>query len=72
MRIDVRGTQGPREIVAWRRDRLVRADFSLPFATRLARDSRYDVHALAGLTARGCPPELAARIVAPLELGQAP
>ena len=33
----------------------------------LARDSRYDLHALVDLVARGCLPELAARILAPLE-----
>ncbi len=38
---------------------------------RLARDSRYDLHALTELTGTGCPPELAVRIVAPLELGDA-
>ena len=35
--------------------------------TRLARDPRYDLHALIELVERGCPPELAVRILAPLE-----
>ncbi len=63
--------RGPDETVSWRRERLVRAGFHLPLATGLARDPRYDLHALIELTARGCPPELAVRIMAPLELGDA-
>jgi hypothetical protein len=67
----VRGQQGPGEIVAWRREQLVGAGFPLPLATRLARDPQYDLHALIELCERGCPPAVAARIVAPLELGDA-
>jgi hypothetical protein len=59
------------EIVSWRRDRLVDAGFSLPLAARLAGDGRYDLHALIELTERGCAPELAARILAPLDEGAA-
>jgi hypothetical protein len=55
------------EVVAWRRDQLVDAGFALLTATRLARDPRYDLHALIELVERGCPPELAVRIAAPLE-----
>jgi hypothetical protein len=33
---------------------------------RLASDDRIDLHALLELIDRGCPPELAARIMAPL------
>jgi hypothetical protein len=55
------------EVVFWRRDVLVEAGFPLPDARRLARDGRYDVHELLDLVARGCPPELAIRILAPLE-----
>jgi hypothetical protein len=55
------------EVAAWRRDQLVDAGFALLLATRLARDTRYDLHALIELVERGCPPELAVRIVAPLE-----
>ena len=33
---------------------------------RLAEDGRYDLHALIELVERGCWPELAVRIVAPL------
>ena len=55
------------EVVSWRRDRLARAGFALPLAARLARDRRIDVHALVELVDRGCSPELAVRILAPLE-----
>jgi len=54
-------------VTSWRRDRPVEAGFALPLASRLARDSRYDLHALIGLVEHGCPPELALRILAPLE-----
>ena len=53
--------------MAWRREQLVEAGFSLPLAARVASDSRYDLHALIELAERGCGPELAMRILAPLE-----
>jgi hypothetical protein len=54
-------------IVAWRIERLRDVGCSARLAEVLARDSRYDLHALLELVDRGCPPELAARILAPLE-----
>ncbi|HEY6836311.1 MAG TPA: hypothetical protein VI142_07550 [Gaiellaceae bacterium] len=54
-------------IVEWRRKQLLAAGFAFPLAARLAADGRYDLHALIGLVERGCPPELASRILAPLE-----
>jgi hypothetical protein len=54
-------------VTSWRRDRLVEAGFALPLASRLARDRRYDLHALIELVEYGCPPEIALRILAPLE-----
>jgi enoyl-CoA hydratase/carnithine racemase len=42
-----------------------------PLAARLAKNPGYDLHALIQLVERGCPPELAARILAPLEVGDA-
>ena len=54
-------------VVSWRRDQLVHAGFPLPSAARLARDARYDVHALIDLVGRGCRPDLAAQILEPLE-----
>lgn len=56
-----------REVVSWRRAQLVQAGFALPTASRLARDGRYDLHALLELVDRGCAPDLAVRILAPLE-----
>lgn len=53
--------------MAWRREQLVEAGLSLPLAARVASDPRYDLHALIELTERGCDPELAVRILAPLE-----
>ena len=49
----------------WRRDQLVQRGFALPVAARLARDDRYDLHALIELVERGCAPDLAVRILAP-------
>jgi hypothetical protein len=55
------------EHVAWREKCLLSAGFPGPRAGALAADPRIDVHALLELTDRGCPPELAERILAPLE-----
>jgi hypothetical protein len=57
------------EVVAWRRKRLGAAGFPSQLAAHLARDCRYDLHALIELTERGCRPELAARILEPLDTG---
>jgi hypothetical protein len=54
-------------VVAWRIGRLREAGFSAALADAVARDARYDVHAVLELTDRGCPAELAARILAPLD-----
>jgi hypothetical protein len=55
------------EVLAWRCAQLVDAGFSSPLADELAADWRYDLHALIELVERGCAPEFAARILAPLE-----
>ena len=57
------------DIVSWRRRQLVRAGFSGALAERVADDPAYDLHALIELVERGCPPALAARILAPLDEG---
>jgi hypothetical protein len=57
----------PDRVVAWRIERLREAGFPARLADTLARDTRYDVHAVLELTDRGCPAELAARILAPIE-----
>lgn len=56
-------------IVGWRRDRLLAAGFGGDVAAELARDRDVDLHAVLGLIDRGCPPELAARILASLDVG---
>ncbi|MFL5831741.1 MAG: hypothetical protein ACJ76X_17630 [Solirubrobacteraceae bacterium] len=53
--------------VAWRSERLLSAGFAPAVAERLAHQPEVDVHALLELVDRGCPPQLAARILAPLE-----
>jgi len=62
---------GIQDVAGWRRRQLLDAGFAPAAATRLARDMRRDVHALIELVERGCPPELAERILAPLEDGDA-
>ena len=63
--LDASGDRGC--TVAGRIDRLRDAGFCAELADSLARDRRYDVHALLVLTDRGCTAELAARILSPLE-----
>ena len=58
---------GVDDIVRWRREQLVGSGFPLPAAARLAKDRRYDLHALIELVERGCRPDLAVRILAPLD-----
>jgi hypothetical protein len=61
---------GPRSdsenVLDWRIRRLTAAGFERRLARELACDRGVDLHALLDLRDRGCPPELAARIVAPL------
>jgi len=57
--------------VSWRAERLLAAGFASALARQLADDARVDVHELLGLIDRGCPPHLAARIVAPLDSDEA-
>jgi hypothetical protein len=58
--------QVPEDVFAWRRSQLVRSGFSQRLAGRVAHDGQYDLHRLIELVERGCPPELALRILAPL------
>jgi hypothetical protein len=55
------------QIVAWRRARLRKAGFDAELAEQLSRECAVDLHALIELVEHGCPPALAARILAPLE-----
>ena len=56
------------ELGEWRRRRLIAAGFDAPLAARLAHDGAVDLHELLVLLDRGCPPDLAARILAPLDV----
>jgi hypothetical protein len=55
------------DVFAWRRSQLVRSGFSERLAAHVADEGRYDLHQLIELVEKGCPPELALRILAPLE-----
>ena len=67
MRTELRQAREVDEYVAWRQAQLVATGFSSPLAGRVARDHGYDLHALIELAEAGCPPELAVRILAPLD-----
>ena len=62
----------PGSVVAWRTERLLAAGFDRELARSLAAEHAVDLHALLELVDRGCPPELAARILAPLDEGRRP
>ena len=55
------------DIIAWRCDQLARSGFPPSLASRLAREPRLDLHAVIELAERGCPPELAVRILLPVD-----
>ena len=55
------------EVFEWRCAQLERLGFPPLLAGRVAHDGRYDLHSLIELVERGCPPELALRILAPLD-----
>lgn len=63
------GAPGIRDVavVTWRRKQLLAAGFSLQVSEKLARECGVDLHALLDLIESGCPPRLAARILAPLD-----
>ena len=54
-------------LTSWRQERLIRAGFESELALRIATHGGFDLHALIELVERGCPPEVATRILAPLE-----
>jgi hypothetical protein len=55
------------DVAPWRRGRLRAAGFPPDLADAVAHDCAMDLHALLELVDRGCPPPLAARILAPLD-----
>jgi hypothetical protein len=70
MSIDT-GRRESQSVVIWRRNQLTASGFPRPLAGCVAHDPRYDLHELIELVERGCPPELAVRILAPLDEGGA-
>lgn len=60
--------RGPNsDVEAWRLRRLVDAGFTWTLGMELATTPGIDLHAVLALVDRGCPPELAARILAPFD-----
>lgn len=57
------------DVEAWRLRRLVDAGFTWALGLELATTPGIDLHAVLALVDRGCPPELAARILAPFDPG---
>jgi hypothetical protein len=67
MRTKTASEQAGDAVARWRREQLVDTGVPLPLAARVAEDARYDLHALIELVERGCRPDLAIRILAPLD-----
>ena len=67
LRRDQTMADDPDQLVRWRNGRLRDAGFPRDLAAAVAQDPAYDLHAILELLDRGCPAELAARILAPLE-----
>jgi hypothetical protein len=67
MQTEVERRREAHGVISWRRERLGESGFPLAVATEVAHDPRFDLHGLIELVERGCPPELAVRILAPLE-----
>jgi len=55
----------PADVLTWRRQVLQQAGCEPGLARELAADGDFDLHDLLNLIDRGCPPHLAARILAP-------
>ncbi len=54
-------------LLGWRLRTLTAAGFDERLARRIAATSSFDLHALLELVDRGCPSQLAVRILAPLD-----
>jgi hypothetical protein len=57
----------PQDVRLWRSDVLRQAGCDPALASVLATDGDIDLHDLLNLIDRGCPPALAARILAPFD-----
>ena len=51
------------EVLAWRFDALCRSGYDLDAAAVLAANVEVDLHQAVELVSRGCPPDVAARIL---------
>lgn len=60
------GNGPPTDARTWRCCRLIEAGLPEALADRVADDPHHDLHELLQLLDRGCPPDLAVRITAPL------
>ena len=67
MQTKTTAVQARDQVVRWRREQLVGSGFAPALAARVAENTDYDLHALIELVEQGCPPELAVRILAPVE-----
>lgn len=65
--LGARRPDGRQDLVRWRRAYLADVGVDPKLAGVVAADLRWDLHALLGLVDQGCPPHLAARILAPLD-----
>ena len=63
--------QDQQGVVQWRRAQLLQAGLPRSLAARVARDERYDLHDLIQLIEDGCAPDLAVRILKPVEHAKA-
>jgi len=57
------------EVMQWRLHRLTEAGFEHELAVALAAEADVDLHAILDLVDRGCPHELAARIMGSVVVG---
>jgi hypothetical protein len=55
------------DLAGWREQRLLRAGVEAELAASIGSDCAMDLHAMIELVERGCPPRLAARILAPFD-----
>jgi hypothetical protein len=60
------------DVAGWRERRLQAAGFDEGTAVMLAGDCGFDLHGLINLVEAGCPPGLAVRIMAPIDLRPRP
>jgi hypothetical protein len=67
MQTKTTAVQALEQVVRWRREQLVGSGLAPGLAARVAENTDYDLHALIELVERGCPSELAVRILAPVE-----